>query len=397
MAKELLMARRRKSSHRGRGRGRAAKQAPRTPPKAEPDVTAQPRPDEPPKALAPEAEISFEHFWPQVLRAVGCEPKNLESIRGASGVPHRLIAAGVDETQRRLIVVSAEPDARSAALAQADLQAAMEDTRVLVARPILVSAQDFALELARITGRATITVKDLERLPQGSQEEINVTLEPQIQPLMELMSGWIRNASGLKTFRFLEGVRQALDQLARIQWREEQGVPGADLTRLFGTNPEAEDLQLGICGFPLFAFSGTEMESVHGATDPGEVREILRRRNVLQFFFPPPDQVALGLVDRGAETSEVVEAEVSVAPNLGHPLGPNELVGTDVSLPDLIDALKELGLVAHGEISLEVTPDGRSVRQTIQFAPREGVVSKLVNRININIDLKDVFRAGGIG
>src|ERR1700749_1103447 len=38
----------------------------------------------------------LKHFWSNVLKATGCEPRSVEAIRGASGVPHRLIAAGID-------------------------------------------------------------------------------------------------------------------------------------------------------------------------------------------------------------------------------------------------------------------------------------------------------------
>ena len=75
-----------------------------------------------PKPLPPP---DYSHFWPGFLRGVGTEPRQVTSIRGASGVSHALLAVGVDDDGQRLVLVSADTDARSAALAQADIQAAL--------------------------------------------------------------------------------------------------------------------------------------------------------------------------------------------------------------------------------------------------------------------------------
>jgi hypothetical protein len=45
---------------------------------------------------------------------------------------------GVDEKRNRVIAVSSEPNSRIAALMQVDVQAAMPEMKVLVARPIVV-------------------------------------------------------------------------------------------------------------------------------------------------------------------------------------------------------------------------------------------------------------------
>jgi hypothetical protein len=79
-------------------------------------------------------------FWKGFLRALGAEPgRPAEYLIGASGLNHPLVAYGLDEKLRRLIIISADADARSAALAQADLQNRYTDHKIIFGLPIAVN------------------------------------------------------------------------------------------------------------------------------------------------------------------------------------------------------------------------------------------------------------------
>ena len=68
-------------------------------------------------------------------------------------------------------------------------------------------------------------------------------------------------------------------------------------------------------------------------------------------------------------------------------------VGACVSAStEIIEQLQERGLAVEGEIGLELSPEGDSAGRFIRFKPREGIVSKLLNRVSVNMDLKDLFR-----
>ena len=56
-------------------------------------------------------------FWHNIIWAVEAKPRIATSIQGLSGFYHPVVAVGVDEKRRRVIMISGESDARSAALA----------------------------------------------------------------------------------------------------------------------------------------------------------------------------------------------------------------------------------------------------------------------------------------
>jgi hypothetical protein len=68
-----------------------------------------------------------------------------------------------------------------------------------------------------------------------------------------------------------------------------------------------------------------------------------------------------------------------------------DLVPQETTLPEVIDALHDRGLIVEGEIGLELATEGRQIRSSIKFKPREGLVSKIINRFSISVDLKNLI------
>jgi hypothetical protein len=62
----------------------------------------------------------------------------------------------------------------------------------------------------------------------------------------------------------------------------------------------------------------------------------------------------------------------------------------------IVEQLVDQGLLVEGEIGFEVTKDGNTQRATVRFRPREGLISKICQRLNVKIEatanLKDLFR-----
>lgn len=118
----------------------------------------------------------------------------------------------------------------------------------------------------------------------------------------------------------------------------------------------------------------------NGATDAA--REVLRIHNMLHYFCPAADQIVLAAAERSAPTPLALALalamwQVALASEAGHPLAPNEIVDPRTDLIDLLEALRDKGLVTEGSTVVELTPAGHSVRAEVKFKPREDLMAKL--------------------
>ena len=160
-----------------------------------------------------------------------------------------------------------------------------------------------------------------------------------------------------------------------------------------GSVPSVPALPSSVPALPVPALP--DAETVQLGHDFEAIREVLRQHQILQFFFPSADHLALGLIDRGLLAPSAVLNELSKAPDIGHPFGPPELTSPALPIGETIEALEEKGYLVEGEIGLEMTGSARSLRANIRFKPREGIVSKIANNVSIKLDLKDLFRTSG--
>ncbi len=121
-----------------------------------------------------------------------------------------------------------------------------------------------------------------------------------------------------------------------------------------------------------------------GNTD--QLVDVLQGLDIYQYFFPPPDALALAVVEQGISKPSIVSDSVELAPKLGHFYGALEHANTfQGSIPELLDELGALGYVAEGDHGIEITPEGRTVRTSIKFRPREGLVAKILGRMHFNL------------
>lgn len=331
-------------------------------------------------------------FWNNVLLAIRVKPLELPQIRGVSGLVHQILASGVDETSKRLVVVSGEHDGRSAALVQADIQAAFTDYRVLTIRPAMVSIPKLAKAFQLVVGNPIVTDEFFQELSKEGSE---------------LKSTFESNLEYAKTFgksvsvRSLPQVLDIIQQLAQLKLYSTDISDGSskgkfqiDLTNILSFDPIADDRKLGICAFPFYDFESPEIEGIATATSVESVSESLRLHDILQFFFPGPDQLALGLVERGIRNSKEVLTEVNNAPTIGHPFGVMEILDPQKSTLDLLDSLEDRKLLVEGEYGYEISEEGLKTRVSVKFKPKEGLISKLFSRFALKIDIRSIFGGG---
>jgi hypothetical protein len=284
-------------------------------------------------------------------------------------------------------------------MAQADLQAAMKDVKVIVARPVIIDLAAIGKTIEKTAGRTVITADDLNRVQQAQEvddEQLKAQINEQIVTWFEPLIQQIANARAVGSINLSQGIGQLMEQVMRMNWQlpgDDPGAAVADFSKLLTTAAPRTDGELGVCAIPVYDFNPSELEVIHSGTDNDAIEAILRDHDILQYFYPAPDQTALGLIDRGQHSAKTIEEIAKVAPELGHPFGSSEIVTAD-SLPSLIDELRERKLVVEGEIGLELTAEGEQQRATVKFKPREGLISKIINRITVKINLKNIIKVG---
>ena len=338
-------------------------------------------------------------FWNTFLSSLETVPREVQDVRGASGFVHPILAVGVDAARRRTVIVSGDPDARTAALAQADIQAALPHVKIVMARPVAINLQPIALALMEKLGGARIPFSRFELL--SSKEKGEQYAHELLDDVGESVARPFLNVQ-LNTLSIWKEVIQQLSliQIEGFSGKQEdqapdlKAIPIMILERLLRYDPVAVDRSGGVCAVPLHLFDQADFEAL-ARGDVDHATACLTKYGVLQYFFPPSDQIALAAIDRGeATTPDAISRRVQMAPELGHPLAPNELVDPQAGIMDLMDALKDRDLLVDGSMSVEVSPAGRTVRSEVKFRPREGVMEKLARVISIKVDInwQDLFK-----
>ena len=193
----------------------------------------------------------------------------------------------------------------------------------------------------------------------------------------------------MRGFGLGTAIAQAIEQMKslRLVTEGDDGPPRLDISGLIDSST-LQDQEVGICAIPIHGFSGDEMEIVSAGREEESIANILRERQVLQYFYPAPDQLALGLIHQKPEPVSRLLEQLDAVPRLGHPYGPNELTEVGpAAIVELVEQLREMGLTAEGNLGVELTPDGKSVRASIRFQPRDGLVARVMNHLNINFNI----------
>jgi len=336
-------------------------------------------------------------LWATFSRALDTELRSDTVIRGSSGLEHTVEAIAVDDRHKRVIVVSAEPNPRMAAMMQVDIQATMPDSRVLVARPVAVDLPNVLRRVAQPLGLSEIDIAKarawLQRQKDKSTEEENPIAGLGLE---EALSGTLTMANTVPLMPQLLGL---LTQAEQLPWREigeifgETTASGSlDLSALLATDSLSADLRAGVCPIPLYEFEASDLDMFVRGDDLEAVRARLKSLEIYQYFYPSRDQLALGLVDQGLRAGADVATVGERAPDLGHPFGEAELVDRSGDFVSALAALKEAGYVAEGEFGLEMSQTGSTVRSSIKVRPREGLLTKLLNRVNVSLSPLDLLK-----
>src|ERR1043165_163762 len=245
-------------------------------------------------------EEQKQRFWHSFLLALQAEPRDATAIKGASGVLHPVVAVGVDDIRRRIVVVLRDPQPRSAALAQFDIQTANPAYNVVLARPVSVNLAHAANAIVAFTNTSDIGPSQFAALSKAATEQ-NDAIKSVIQATAAAIRGFDWAVVDL-TAAWQDAVQQVshtsvtstVDPNAPNQTQSTLHL--GELVRL---DPTAEDRSLGNCAVPLYDFEAHDAEVFHTGRDIEAVRDVLRRKHLLQYFYPSPDQLVLGIAEGG--------------------------------------------------------------------------------------------------
>lgn len=335
-------------------------------------------------------------FWDGFLKSLGFESKKIKAIQGASGIKHKILALGVDETKKRIVIVQDEQDARVLTMAQADIQATLKDYNILMIRPVAINLSMAFGSVAMLLGTSTLTQFQLEAFSKkGEPEDVVEENKTKLENIINSFGPQIEIIQRTKP-NLVSVFKELVQQLSHVKFigdLEKQVPYSIDFNELLTFNPVVFDTSLGICPIPLYDFSMEEAESLIKGTDKDFNIATLKKHSIHQYFYPPSDSLALGLIENEEYTAKELIKQIKKVPDVGHPFGKNEIVDVK-NIKDMVSALKEQGLVAEGEVSLTITEDGKEKRMLVKFAPRESIFKRLSNIFSIKVDmsLKDFLK-----
>jgi hypothetical protein len=346
----------------------------------------------------PQVQLSSESKhtpWPSICKALGTEFRESSQIHGQSGIVHPIAGLGIDEAKNRLVVISADHNPRVAALMRMDVQASFPDFKVLVARPLAVDLPvlarrsfcnaDGSLSVAKIISLIKgFNTKEIEKL---DHDRVSDTFGK----FMERV-GW--SDLPIKTH-----AQSLIDQISTVGWPtiEIDGtVSPLDIAFNIINNFSKIDNMLadresGICPIPTYEFTEEDWELFLSGTKEDNVAQRLRDLDIYQYFFPSKDTFALGLVDRGVRNVQDLIRGADQAQRDGHVFEENKIIGNAADMQEIIQAFKEMGIVAEGEMSWEVANEGKTIRSSVKLRPSEGLISRLSKIVSLKIDVKGIF------
>lgn len=325
------------------------------------------------------------NFWNNILLAVETVPTEQRTIVGRSGLSHHVLAMGVDTDRNRIVIVSADPDARTAVLAREDIQAKYPDQKVVLTRPLPFTLSPLAEILCQSIGSQAISLAEITaRLPE--QKELDGEIRKSISPHIDALIGSVTKVP----VNFVAVFQEAIAQLGLLKFNSP--IVNEDftiqLTELLDYDVARQDRIYGNCPFPLFEITGDMHEELQKG-DVEQTKYVLDQMGVLPYFFPNIDEVALGVTENLKLSETQLIQAIDLTPTEGHPLAQTSLLEEFRADPlSFIQQIKSTGYLMEVEEILEITSDGQAVRSTIRTRPQEGTISKIARLISIKLDIK---------
>lgn len=346
-------------------------------------------------------------LWKNFSLALGFDPREMTQLVGASGQTHHFSSLAIDEKQKRLLLFSSELDPRMAAMVHSDVSNNIGDYRLLTARPITFDFRELAMLVQGVAGTLEFDIgkaasamdtwgksNQLPNVKDMSVTEALAAFKNALGVASEVIMPFLRAAT-LSGLNPKEQIILLVRQLTALDWPAMARAPQQiDLSPLVKVDAQQWDREYGLCPVPLYELTGDDWEMFQSGADKVGIATRLTAFGISQYFYPPQDQATLAVIDRGMASSEGIAKAIQKLEGIGHIVAPNEFLERSQDVLAVIDELLGRGLVAEGELGLTVTNPGQAIRSIVKYRPREGAISKLINRLSVNIDVspKDLLK-----
>lgn len=328
-----------------------------------------------------EKEIDNQHFWGNFIKSLGVEPRDYKEIQGKSGVKHKVLAIGVNDKENRLVLVSDTPSAEHAAMMQVDVQNTT-NLNLVIARPVAFNVVKPLEQLTNIIEGTLLNDVSFEKFSEFAKSKEQETQEA-ISQILGPMSLEAYRAFRFTPLSIFSQVLQLANQLSLISYTnilENEDKGEIDLSPALGMDVTHKDRDFGICPIPLFEFTEDQMELFLSGSNTNEIHQVLKNKEIYQYFFPNPEDVGLGLVDNGVTKVQDVKEALVLSPKIGHPYEDQEGSFSEKNAKELIDYLVETKQLEEADI-LKITPNGEEQQFKIKTRPAESFVIKLIKAV----------------
>ncbi|MBO9479262.1 hypothetical protein J7382_17085 [Shimia sp. R11_0] len=338
-------------------------------------------------------------IWEAFCNALGTEHREAKEIRGASGLVHPVEAIGVDDKGKRIVLVSSEYNPRITALMRGDVQATLPGMSVLVARPLAIDLA-YAAKKMFFTEAGTIDIAKLLQLAsilQLDEKERDGPLNELFGPPAEQLMRSIALSSLPARTHILNLVEQfgLLDWSGILEAKKDNFLQSTTdlLTQFSDMDNLAGDREQGICPVPTYELTDADWDLFSENKHQDEIQARLKELEIFQYFFPPADNIALGLIDRGHQADKAVLDGIELAQTQGHQITENRFVPEAQEFVEIVEALKSRGYAVEGELTTELTEAGHALRKTVNIRPSEGLIAKIskVMSVKVDLNLKDIL------
>ncbi len=150
----------------------------------------------------------------------------------------------------------------------------------------------------------------------------------------------------------------------------------------------AADRSQGVCPIPTYELTDSDWDLFQNRSNIDGVQERLKQLDIYQYFFPSSDKFALGMIDYRPSNEQDLAESIEKAKSTGHRFLGNDLIKEASDVSDVIGMLKELGYVAEGEMALQLTADGKSIRKELKFRPSESLFEKISKIMSVKLNIE---------